>query len=107
MDWAAGRAAVGERPPCVVVAVAIEVCGSTAWWGAVKVLSVRAIVARVGVAAVGHKGMLWLLVSGAGGQGCSVGVVWRGLDRAIGGGVVIAAAVVAPWLGYCVPEAQQ
>ena len=69
-------------------------------------MSVRAIVARVGMAAVGLEGMLWHLARGAGGLGCSVGVVWWGLGRTVGGGVVVAAAVVAPWLGYCEPEAQ-
>ena len=107
MDWAASRAVVGSRPPCVVVAVSIDGCGRSGWWRAVRVLRVRAIVARVGVAAVGHEKMLWLLISGAGGLGCSVGVVRRGLDRALGDGVVVTAAVVAAWLGYCVPDAQQ
>ena len=51
--------------------------------------------------------MLWHLVSEAGGKGCSVGVVGRGLDRVLGGGVVVAAAVLASWLGYCVAEAHQ
>ena len=51
--------------------------------------------------------MLWHLVSEAGGQGCSVGMVRRGLDRTLGDGVVVAAAVVAAWLGYCVADAQQ
>ena len=51
--------------------------------------------------------MLWHLVRKAGSQGCTVGLVGRGLDRALGDGMVVAAAVVAPWLGDCVPEAQQ
>ena len=52
--------------------------------------------------------MLWRLISESGGRGSAVGVGWRGLGRPLGGGVfVVVAAVVAPWLGYCVPEAQQ
>ena len=59
------------------------------------------------MAAVGHEGMLWHLVSGAGGQGCTVGVVWRGRSWAHGRGVVVAAAGLATWLGYRVHDAQQ
>ena len=51
--------------------------------------------------------MLWHLVSEAGGEGCPVGMVGRGFDKALGGGVIVAAAVVAAWLGYCVADAQQ
>ena len=35
--WAAGRAAVGERPLCVGTAVVIKVCGMDARWGAARV----------------------------------------------------------------------
>ena len=34
-------------------------------------------------------------------------MVGRGRGRAPGTGLVLAAAVEAPWLGYCVPEAQK
>ena len=51
--------------------------------------------------------MLWLSVRGAAGEACTAGMVWRGFGRAIVSGVGVAAAVVTPWLGYDVPEAQQ
>ena len=51
--------------------------------------------------------VLWHAVGQAGRQACTVGVVWLGLGRALGRGVTIASTVMAAWLGYCVPDAQQ